>query len=322
MSLSQEQQQQFTAVLTQAGLGAAVETCLRHARGAYTIVVTDPDAAQLPLGATRFGGTPDLPNDTEWPRDDDGKVGNFFAQLDLADLAVRAPGSGLPESGLLSLFTTYLESAAEPVVVAAILTPAGSELARLMPPEDDDDYADPYTGYLEPVAVGFEPSISLPLDQKGFVAELAAALDDEDGIYTLRELLDEKPDAAIGQLGGFGDSPSGGDFRRILYFHRHGHPEAQWSDHYATREEYLTARAGAKSDGDHVVKNAAEFEWIFDNAEQIAAESERWALLLRIDSNHPMELSINDWDPIYFYAPADEIAAGDVASVEAMVTQG
>lgn len=61
-----------------------------------------------PLGATRFGGDPDLPAGFEWPVDPDGPSGQnallFVAQFDFAELPLWDSCS-LPESGLLSLFT-------------------------------------------------------------------------------------------------------------------------------------------------------------------------------------------------------------------------
>lgn len=74
-------------------------------------VFADGDASQAPLGRTRLGGTPDLPAGVDWPRDDEGKLGNFFGQLDLADLAQRVNDPALPREGLLSLFMTWYMSA-------------------------------------------------------------------------------------------------------------------------------------------------------------------------------------------------------------------
>ncbi|WP_228554423.1 hypothetical protein [Catenulispora pinisilvae] len=137
---------------------------------------------------------------------------------------------------------------------------------------------------------------------------------------TLVELFEERTGGSIGQLGGFGNPHSDDDFRRVLYFHRHGHPNAQWCDHFHSREEYLASVTPAQRADPR--RHGEEFDWIFDTADAIASEAARWRLLLRIDSNHAMRLNLMDWDPIYFYAPADEIESGRIEHVEAMVTQG
>lgn len=61
--------------------------------------------AALPLGASRFGGLPDLPPDFAWPAADGRKL-QFLAQLDLADLP-RWAGSPLPADGWLYHFGLY-----------------------------------------------------------------------------------------------------------------------------------------------------------------------------------------------------------------------
>jgi len=54
---------------------------------------------ELPIGASRFGGSPDLPYDCEWPTAE-GVPLSFLAQVDLSQL----PPSELPASGWLLLF--------------------------------------------------------------------------------------------------------------------------------------------------------------------------------------------------------------------------
>ncbi len=59
--------------------------------------------AALPLGASRFGGVPDLPPGVEWPARD-GVPMEFIAQIRLADLAGLDPDRRLPPSGHLIFF--------------------------------------------------------------------------------------------------------------------------------------------------------------------------------------------------------------------------
>ncbi|MBL0219824.1 MAG: DUF1963 domain-containing protein [Myxococcales bacterium] len=59
--------------------------------------------ASLPLGASRFGGVPDLPPGVEWPSRDDVPM-EFVAQLRLADAAKLDPLGRLPVTGHLWFF--------------------------------------------------------------------------------------------------------------------------------------------------------------------------------------------------------------------------
>jgi len=59
--------------------------------------------AELPLGASRFGGVPDLPPGAAWP-ERDGVPMEFIAQLRLADAAAPRPDDRLPAEGSLLFF--------------------------------------------------------------------------------------------------------------------------------------------------------------------------------------------------------------------------
>lgn len=55
------------------------------------------------LGASRFGGWPDLPDDSGWPRAD-GRPMAFLLQVNLAEAHAAQPDLRLPAEGLLSFF--------------------------------------------------------------------------------------------------------------------------------------------------------------------------------------------------------------------------
>jgi hypothetical protein len=61
--------------------------------------------AKLPLGASRFGGVPDLPPDLRWPTVQKKKL-PFLAQIDLSTLP-RAATKHLPKSGWLYAFGLF-----------------------------------------------------------------------------------------------------------------------------------------------------------------------------------------------------------------------
>lgn len=67
------------------------------------LVPGDEDA--IAIGASKFGGQPDLPVDTTWPATDDGLSLSFIAQVNLQEvLNIHPQGTLLPSAGLLSFF--------------------------------------------------------------------------------------------------------------------------------------------------------------------------------------------------------------------------
>ncbi len=72
-------------------------------RPAIALTATRTDDAQIPVGASKFGGAPDVPDDFEWPMWN-GKPLGFLAQIDLEEVAPFDVEEVLPKSGLLSFF--------------------------------------------------------------------------------------------------------------------------------------------------------------------------------------------------------------------------
>jgi uncharacterized protein YwqG len=64
----------------------------------------------LPIGISRLGGLPDLPNDIAWPSWQ-GKPQSFIAQISLSEIPVFRDRNLLPESGLLFFFYDSTQSA-------------------------------------------------------------------------------------------------------------------------------------------------------------------------------------------------------------------
>jgi uncharacterized protein YwqG len=77
-------------------------------RPAIVIRTSKSSDAKLPLGATKIGGAPDLSPDVAWPCYKNGRLLAFLAQFDLAEIAKQGDVmKGLPEQGLLSLFSAW-----------------------------------------------------------------------------------------------------------------------------------------------------------------------------------------------------------------------
>ncbi len=72
-------------------------------RPAIALCATRAEDAQIPLGASKFGGAPDVPEGFEWPTWKEKPLG-FLAQINLEEVAPFDVEGLLPKGGLLSFF--------------------------------------------------------------------------------------------------------------------------------------------------------------------------------------------------------------------------
>lgn len=108
----------------------------------FTAEVESDDA--LPVGCTKIGGLPDLPEDTEWPSGIDYDSPNpdqleslrFMVQIRLADFENTMIRGEFPADGLLSLFSVEYPRPGFPSRM--IYTPPGVPLVRRTPPEEPE----------------------------------------------------------------------------------------------------------------------------------------------------------------------------------------
>jgi uncharacterized protein YwqG len=84
------------------GLAEYIAPFSKLTKPGFTLEKEDA-AGTLAPGASKFGGAPDLPRDTEIPSKD-GKPLTLIAQLNLADAALAGNTRLLPGSGVLSFF--------------------------------------------------------------------------------------------------------------------------------------------------------------------------------------------------------------------------
>jgi hypothetical protein len=110
---------------------------------AIIAATSDRDLAvldRLPLGASRFGGLPDLPPDVAWP-EIEGKKLPFLAQINLADLPTSNEPA-LPPDGWLYAFGRFdNDHEDQPVVVFHHRGPAAN-LVRAPRPAKDEIWPD------------------------------------------------------------------------------------------------------------------------------------------------------------------------------------
>lgn len=102
--------------LADRGLSQFSDLVFSVARPALRIIASPEDDEQIPVGGSKFGGSPDLPAGFEWPIGDDCRatynldtageqpLAGFLGQLNLDELADTPAARLLPDSGLLSFF--------------------------------------------------------------------------------------------------------------------------------------------------------------------------------------------------------------------------
>lgn len=133
-----------------------------------------PKAAEktLKVGASKFGGRPDLPPDLEWPRSAKGPL-SFFAQFNFAELQPGAAARELPASGVLSVFAHYSAGDGEDVYDGDLWRllhfPDPSKLARR---EFDDELED--ESRFQSCRVAYADNLTVPKWGSPWAAELEA----------------------------------------------------------------------------------------------------------------------------------------------------
>jgi uncharacterized protein YwqG len=152
MSLNFESRERVLDALSQAGLARLVplvKPCVRLTAS------NTPDLA-IPIGASKIGGSPDLPEGFAWPQHDGAPL-SFVVQVDLLD-AARLPGTEiLPPDGRLSVFydtENYPWGGLEDVGSWAVVYTAADQPLRRHESLTD---AFPMSSRLS-----FSPSVSLP----------------------------------------------------------------------------------------------------------------------------------------------------------------
>jgi uncharacterized protein YwqG len=157
-------------------------------RGEEGVDPTDPAKAdamdralgELKLGASRFGGVPDLPPGVDWP-DRDGVPMEFIAQIRLADVAGLDPQHRLPPTGSLAFFYNSQWGCSDMEKEArccAVIFHDGpdDQLVRATPPQVEWKSEFSPVTQVAPMIHGlaglrFESTLSLPSDASPWIQE-------------------------------------------------------------------------------------------------------------------------------------------------------
>ena len=98
----------LVAKLRDTDLAAKADKLLALARPTITYETVKIAERTIPVGASKFGGRPDMPASTAWPKFEDQPL-SFLGQFNLAELQPSPVARELPASGVLSAFCLYEE---------------------------------------------------------------------------------------------------------------------------------------------------------------------------------------------------------------------
>jgi uncharacterized protein (TIGR02996 family) len=154
-------------------LAAHADKILRLARPGLAFRSTRAADAKLPVGASKFGGGPDLPPDAEWPVLHEEPLA-FVAQFNLAHLSASLACRELPDSGLLSVFCAWDPDGAncdfsEKGSWRLLYFPEASKLARRLPPLNS----------FRPCRLTFAETVTLPDQNSPWKRELGLGRDED-----------------------------------------------------------------------------------------------------------------------------------------------
>lgn len=283
-------QEELKRRLTDAGLGASAGSIAQLARPCYRVVRTPAPEEQLSIGASKFGGSPDVLDGFEWPQVPNIKAPepmDFVGQIRLADLPAPLPEPA-PREGLLSFFTRWNEG-------RVFHFSEGAALRRTQGP--NDPVAPAPGGFFGSLRAGlkrkrdprhtyrtssltFEPAISPPDGSSSMMEQLSLSEADSEAYFELCETLWEgRPaeDAVKHQLFGHA-SPVQNEMELECHFLRLGE-KPRWD---LPRDRFISA-------------------------------ANEWVLLLQVDSDDGKTgpgWMWGDLGMVYFWIHREDLAAG------------
>jgi hypothetical protein len=266
-----------------------------------------------------------LPEGVPWPKNARGQHLDYLGLVDLTALT-SAGSSALeprwPNTGVLSIFVEHLGSAAEPVVLRFVHAAVGIEtLVEPLPPEPSAVVGHESLVDLQGVNVAAVPSVSIPTTSRR-VKRLVRAAEEPDAAVILDELLwGIAPKNAIGQVGGWANSHQD-DLYRQTALRALGRGELVYADYWDSLDEYEASILQHPGAARMYRGKRKSVLWLLEHAQVVAAEAERWSLVLRLSSNREMGLLINDSDPLFVFMPKDDLSAARFDRVTGCVLQG
>lgn len=276
--------EQLRDEMQEKGLRAYFDVLTPLAKNAIAVSLDICDDEDLPIGASKFGGCPDLPAGTEWCRRADNDLPmSFVAQVNFAETAPFDAEGKLPRSGMLYFFYDC-----SPDGMPWGFDPEDADgwkvfyydgdPAALSRREAPDDLEEDDNGIRFGAArMCFDARLELPSPESDLTnsLDLPEGDDLQDAYW---DWLDEKAEELINKLLGHADPVQSG---------------MELECEYVTNRIYCGNAEGyqlAKARG--LDKNAA-----------------RWNLLLQVDSNEDIGMMWGDMGRLYLWITNEDLAA-------------
>ena len=284
----------FDRFLARGGVSEHADALLPFAR---TCLVA---ASKLPegpggLGASRLGGTPDLPTSIPWPTHEGARMA-FVAQLDLSSLP---PGwiDDLPSRGWLYLFVATLAPAWDLVHAVRWFDGDRSALQATSAPAGPHTPPDQPASYV-PHQLSFEATFSLPATR----AEEALGLEE----FTLESL----ENAEGTSLGGHAPSWSGKSPGYAAHLSKSGLGAIVHRTHFASVEDLARdlARHGRK-DRETIERSQEQLARFLADRAAHEAEMSRWHRLFTVRSHRAADMQWWDAGSLQLVIHEDDLRA-------------
>lgn len=261
--------------MRQKGIGGYFDALKPLAKNAVHMELDVAEDDEIPVGASKMGGCPDLPAGMEWPRMASGIPLSFIAQIDFGEVKPHDLENKLPDRGVLSFFYDCSDEGMpwgfDPKDAdgwRVLFHDGNAPLERLGTPEDLEVTFDA-------ARLSFEAAAELPCYDSDLCNDLDLPEEEEDDYW---DWLEEKEDLPGNKLLGHSDNIQSG---------------MELECEYVTSGIYCGNPDGyeeAKRRG--LDKNAV-----------------RWNLLMQVESNEDIGMMWGDLGRLYLWITAEDLEA-------------
>lgn len=265
------------------GLPGYYEVLAPFAKNAVRITLGQQSDASIPIGCSKFGGCPDLPDGVVWFRNPETEVPmSFIGQINFAETAPYDFEHKLPDHGILYFFYDCSPDGMpwgfnpEDSSGWKVFFHEGSlsALSRTDAPEDlEEDENGMVFGAARMV---FNGCMELPSPESDLNNGLRFPDDEDEDLYW--ELIDEQSEEMINKLLGHADPVQNGMELECEY--------VTHQINCGTPDGYRTAKAKGLDKNAH-----------------------RWNLLLQVDSNEEIGMMWGDLGRLYLWITDEDLAA-------------
>ncbi len=138
-------------------------------RNEIRIFTESKSESEISIGQSKIGGLPDLPNNVDWFKEDNGKSLSFIAQINFSELKDLKQHVKLPDNGILYFFYSAAQEAwgfdiKDKDKFKVFYSPSTENLVRKDAPSDLEDYS-----IYKSCILNYKNSVSLPSWENDFV---------------------------------------------------------------------------------------------------------------------------------------------------------